>query len=127
MIMLRRVRGRWFNLAILIFEALFLNVVIPGHQRGIVQLPGAVAQAGAACPLCCCGQPSSQDPKNHPPAKPGTCAICAFAAQLSVPPVLDCTLARLSLLCPVADRIADVPIARIILLPFDERGPPSLG
>jgi len=125
----RRVRSRWFNLAILLFEAFFLNVVVPGHQRGVVQLPGSDAKLGQTCPFCCCDGPTapnhSQNSKSDTPEKPtGTCAICAFAAQLSLPPVFDCTLTRLMLLCPVADQIPSPPVARIILLPFDERGPP---
>ena len=121
---------RWFTLGIAMFEAFFLNVIVPGHQRGIVQLPGAqLAPVIQVCPFCCAGDSSSRshskDSKDNSPAnRPGTCAICAFAAHLSVPPVFDFSLTTLMLLGPVENNRAHSPAARIVLLPFDERGPP---
>ncbi len=117
---------RCFTIALVVFEAFFLNVVIPGHQRGIVQLPGANSAPIATCPFCCADESSghSGSKPGSPAGPPGTCAICSFAAQLSLPPVVDFSLPPLKLLCPVYDEIAKAPIARIVLVPFDGRAPP---
>jgi hypothetical protein len=124
-------RRRGLCVALAIFEAIWLNVIVPGHRRGIVQMPGA--SAAAACPFCCCCQqpttPSSDrdGPKQNSPTGPaGTCAICNFAAHLSVPPVIDFTPPPLKLLGPVEAEIARRAIARITLIPFDGRGPPAI-
>ena len=131
MVRLRVMRRRWFSLAIALFEAFFLNVVVPGHQRGVVQLPGSDSSSGQSCPFCCCGQNSSpansklsQD--NNSPKRAGTCAICAFAAHLSVPPVFNFSLAPLMPLGPLEIRGASLPIAGSVQLPFNERGPPAV-
>lgn len=123
-------RFRWFHLALILFETFFLNVVIPGHQRGIVQLPGANTQSASSCPFCCCESTAQNHPNkshsNDPPKHPETCAICAFAAHLTIPPVFDCTPEALKLLCPVINDVAHSPATCHVILPFDERGPPTI-
>jgi len=117
------VRNRWLRIAILVFEALWLNVLVPGHQRGCIQVPGA--QAVASCPLC---EPHSSpvDSKSHAPIdRSGTCAICFFAAHLSVPPRIDFTLPPLQLLGLVEAQTARNLVARLVQVPFDGRGPPA--
>jgi hypothetical protein len=120
---------RWFTIALVVFEAFWLNVVVPGHQRGIVQLPGSNSEP--SCPFCSTGEtpssPSHSASKSGAPRAPaGTCAICAFAAHLSLPPVVDFSLPPLKLLGRIADQTPRPPIARIVLVPFDSRGPPVL-
>ena len=75
---------RAFTTILLVLEALFFNVVIPGHARGMIELPGA-----DRCPACCVARHSPQ--KNSPTDSQRTqnCAVCAFAAQLIVPPAAD--------------------------------------
>jgi hypothetical protein len=126
LISLYAVFHRCFTFALVVFEAFFLNVVIPGHQRGIVQLPGTHSEPIATCPFCCDGEsPSHSRSKSGVPGGPaGTCAICSFAAHLILPPVVDFSLPPLKLLGPVSDEIAKAPIARIVLVPFDGRAPP---
>src|SRR5947209_6739700 len=93
-------RPRWhrpFCIALLLCQALWLNVVVPGHTRGAVSLPGA-----RPCPDCfaspgygtrpadaagtCC-------PHKHAPGGPdgraSHCAVCYFAAVLMVPPAVE--------------------------------------
>jgi hypothetical protein len=123
------VRSRGLHLAVLIFQALWLNVIVPGHQRGVVQLQGSekVSQP-VGCPFCCeCGATSKNTKSNSPPAAPGNCAICSFAAHLCVPPVVDLSLQQLRLLHRVPGEIAENLFARSILLTSDERGPPAVG
>lgn len=87
--------SRAFRVALLVFEALWLNVIVPGHQRGIVRLPGE------SCPACeadtrvreCCHTQTTKEsvPAKHNPAGDPAqhCAICYFAARLCTPPVID--------------------------------------
>jgi hypothetical protein len=117
-------RRRGLHFAILIFQALWLNVVVPGHQRGIVQLPGSEKTQPAACPFCAQQEPA---PKNGKPIGPeGNCAICFFAAHLSVPPVVNLSLQPLRLLHRLPDETAENLFSRLICLPFDGRGPPAV-
>ena len=84
------------------WQALWLNVVLPGHTRGAITLPGAatparaeVERGGAAnVAHACCSVPRSHDdvPAREQAPKPGDrarCAICYFATGLSVPPAID--------------------------------------
>jgi hypothetical protein len=117
------VRRRGLHFAILIFQALWLNVIVPGHQRGIVQLRGSEKTQPAACPYCTQQQST---PKNGKPLPPeGNCAICFFAAHLSVPPVTDLSLQPLQLLHRLSGETAKNLFSRLISLPFDGRGPPA--
>src|SRR5205823_4516041 len=90
------------HIALLIFQAVWLNVIVPGHTRGSVALPGSAPYACADSPIAhrCCHAPA---PKDDPPSpgNRGKCAICFFAARLSTPPAIDATLAALGL-SPVA-------------------------
>lgn len=120
-------RGRAFRITFLLFEALWLNVIVPGHQRGIVSLPGT------ACPNCapsepvepCCAD-EKPAPKECPiPGDPAKqCAICHFAAMLTIPPPIDLSAPSLGLLeflpVPAAgiSRHASFRVTRY------ERGPP---
>jgi hypothetical protein len=117
-------RRRGLHFAILLFQALWLNVIVPGHQRGIVQLSGSDKSQPAACPFC---TPQAPTPKNGKPIPPeGNCAICFFAAHLSVPPVVDLSLQPLRLLHILPGETAENLFSRQIFLPFDGRGPPTV-
>jgi Protein of unknown function (DUF2946) len=120
-------RRRPFHLALLIFQALWLNVIVPGHQRGIVQLPNLHASASTACdsgcPFCACNQGNPAKSKS-PTNRSENCAICSFAAYLSVPPTIDLTPPPLRFLHRVTPQTASDLIAHIVLVPFDGRAPP---
>lgn len=112
---------RSWCLAFLIYEALFLNVFIPAHTRGMVQLPGShVAEP------CCCGMgetkkcPTEKDKQK----RAENCAICAFAARLTIPAVIDLSLpplARLGLIEQLSPRRIQVPA---FPLSYHGRAPP---
>src|ERR1700727_1736089 len=95
---------------LLVYEALFLNVFIPAHTRGMVQLPGS----HAAEPCCCCGMgeskkaPTEKEKQN----RAENCAICAFAARLTIPPTIDLSLPplqRLGLIEQLSPRRIEIP------------------
>jgi len=116
------------RIALLIFQALWLNVIVPGHTRGIVTLPGAPCSDGAcsanagATDACCLPSGPSKQPAHNQRAS--YCAICAFSARLSPPPVIDLTLPPLSFL-----RTAPIPAPELqpgvpSLPTYDGRAPP---
>jgi hypothetical protein len=76
---------------LLVFEGIFLNVIVPGHTRGVVTLTGKQTVSCAAdlgCPFC--SPPIRKNSKQAPSDQDRSeCAICNFAALLSVPPVVD--------------------------------------
>lgn len=73
------------RILLIAFQAVWLNVVLPGHRRGIVVLPEAHSAS-------CQDQPSGQCCENkktdsQSPSRKSRCAICFFAARLTLPPL----------------------------------------
>jgi hypothetical protein len=128
--------SRALRLAVLLFQALWLNVIVPGHQRGIVAMPGwsceaCEKQATQPDSSCCAirnarqaNEPAGRPPVHGDPAR--HCAICHFAAHLSLPPELDLSLSRLFLaetsLPPAGESIG----GRDFFATYDGRGPPAM-
>lgn len=126
--------SRALRIAILLFQASWLNVVVPGHTRGCVALPGE------SCPACgqragdagssCCDMPDGQPAASHSHPTPRHdparhCAICYFAARLSLPVVFDFTHPPLGL----SGVVAPEQVWQIVSIPFaatyDGRAPPQ--
>lgn len=95
-------RWRWTRIALLVFQAVWLNVIVPGHTRGIVPLPGSCCAANSSCysdgrSLAAATSTASRDVSNtgrsrHVPLprdNASRCAICQFAARLTLPPAVD--------------------------------------
>ncbi|MEM6506923.1 MAG: hypothetical protein AAF711_15915 [Planctomycetota bacterium] len=86
-------RSNTLRFAVLLWFSGWLLLVLPGHKRGIVTLPGAEiehAQAELCCnpqPSCCelcpdgCEVPGPIDPAKH-------CAICFLKSHLTDPPAV---------------------------------------
>ena len=120
--------GRCFRILLLLFEALWLNVIVPGHQRGAVPLPGEKCAACEAQVADCCPDHST-DPA--PPAKekgrgdPAQhCAICYFAARLCVPSVIDLSPPPLRLVEQLPFPAPHTRDAAPFIPSYYERGPP---
>lgn len=88
-------RSNSLRLAVLLWFSGWLLLVMPGHKRGIVTLPGAeIEQARAEDPSCCEPEPSCCDtaaddcrtPRPIDPAK--HCAICFLKSHLTDPPAI---------------------------------------
>jgi hypothetical protein len=120
-------RWRPGHLLFIAFQAIWLNIVIPGHTRGSMPMPGAdcedstcqVSHSFAASPCC----DHSKTPAT--PAKNRGCAICNFAAQLATPLPFDLSLPPLALLHRIGDLRAHALVARSVLIPFFSCGPPA--
>jgi len=104
---------------VIFFQFVWLNIVLPVHTRGIVTI-------GESCDSrSCCAHKDGKS--HHTPTREDQkhCAICAFAAALSIPPAMDATLDLIG-----RGRIADfgqpdvVHVVQIALT-LHERAPPK--
>jgi hypothetical protein len=122
-------RSRTLRIAILIFQALWLGVLVPGHRRGVVALPGEQNFAAFSSERSCCAVdgsehrhlpqvPCSRDPAKH-------CAICHLAMRLSTPPAIDIVLPPCGLAEVRPLSSFDAPASILTLPTYDGRAPPS--
>jgi len=122
-------RATWLRILILLFEALWLNAIVPGHQRGMVPLPGesceTMGMAGPSSARACCEHRSDGrstpiqhgDPAQH-------CAICYFAARLTVPPPIDFAPRPTALVERVKQTAPVIAVSLAVPATYDGRGPP---
>lgn len=137
-------RSNLFRVAILLWFAGWLVVVMPGHTRGVVKLPGAALAEAASCcepapaeasccaaerATTCCGDVSGGAPKPgdapiDDPAK--HCAICFLKATLTEPPPVTCCTPFLGELDELAYCV-ESSIADAVAAPAQLRGraPPA--
>jgi hypothetical protein len=81
----------------LAYQTFFLNVVVPGHTRGVITLTGQAGTDQIEGCGCCESKPAKS--KDAPTSKDRqNCAICNLAAHYTLPPVVDFRLADLGLL-----------------------------
>ncbi len=120
--------GRSFRVFLLVFEALFLNVVIPGHTRGMITLSGKESVHGIAdlgCPFCC---DSGTRPRKDAPTRQDRqdCAICHLALCLTTVPPADLRLGELGLLPLLVLPVRPMPPVTADASIHYCRGPPVL-
>lgn len=110
MFLARLPRPPRFSTACIVWLTLWFGVVVPGHERGQIVLPGyaapshcgtaSSADASSAPKSTCCPVPEPDEPGK--PADPITrCAVCYIVATLATPPPVD---------------LAPQPTARVALL-----------
>ncbi len=121
-------RRKAIAILLLLFQALFLNVVVPGHTRGMITMEGKKTVRGLAdldggmMHSCCAvksgrgDQPTSQDRAD--------CAICNLAVRLTTPPPIDLHLQPLALLERVRPSPAPVAASTRIISLYWGRAPP---
>lgn len=122
-------RSRFIRIAALLFQALWLNVIVPGHQRGAVALPGETCPACQADADACCPE-MAEPPPVHPsapaPGDPAShCAICHFAAALFNPPAIDFSPPALELLESIKPAVWERATAIRFDPTYDGRAPPA--
>jgi hypothetical protein len=128
-------RSRSLRILLLGVFSLWFGVIVPGHERGAIRMPGTEPKAAAGEPTChtqkncqhcpTTGQPLT--PSDNAPADPSShCAICHFIGVLDAPVALTFTI-------PEAELLASLPptayqsIAGVAVLSVDRgRGPPTL-
>jgi hypothetical protein len=126
-------RSRGFRLALLAFQFLWLNVIVPGHRRGVVLLPGTGCSAceSAAVPSehpvkpvrSCCSHHPGKTPA-VPSGNADHCAICFFAARLSPAVAVDFTHPPLQLVGYAAVEPICSSRSTDLLLTYLGRAPP---
>ena len=90
--MRKLMRSNPVRLSILLWFAGWMLVVMPGHTRGIVRLPGSEPSEQSRQASCCKPKPSccDKDRSEDGPARPTDpakhCAICFLSAHLTDPP-----------------------------------------
>ncbi len=113
----------WRSVRILfiLWQAAWLNVVVPGHTRGAITLPDGV-------PHSCCSQNGMQ---HDQPASPtqndrAHCAICYFAAGLSTPVYFEFHLNLLGFREVATFPRVHQPVPADCNLPYFPCGPPTV-
>lgn len=124
-----------FHSLLLFWTLAWFGIVLPGHERGVIRVPGmdagrgAVVQRGegasdlrwtalSSCPLCPVGSSGGED---DPAA---TCALCQLIATLSVPVPLDLVPTRGELLLERSAPGVESAPPRLVLSCSLGRAPP---
>jgi hypothetical protein len=119
------------------FACLWFGMLVPVHQRGMIQLPGpAVAAAASAaqashCPRAGdvkapCHKAAAKEGDGEAPASEGNCAVCHFVLGLHVPPPVTVYVACLGLLRQAAPEEPAIAPLRHAALPFHGLDPPTV-
>lgn len=126
-------RSRAGRIAFLVFQAVWLNAILPGHTRGLITLPGT-PPGGPSChdaparPVAdCCPSSTPSDPGKRPPVDANRlahCALCHFAARLAVPPPVDFAPAPRDVICVLTDAAPGRCVSLRFPPPYDACGPP---
>lgn len=123
-------KSRASRILFVAFQALWLNVIVPGHTRGAVTLGGGAdaacgAQAGAH--HCCApaAGKGKQSPAAPTPAQQARCAVCAFAARVTPPPTIDLRPPALELLCVRPVTVGECAVPAAPALTYRGRAPPA--
>ncbi len=122
-----------------VWFALWFGVIVPGHKRGLVLLPGGKPQVtvkqseeAQPCPLAkimgrsssCCCPPSDSSDAPQPGAPVTHCAICYLTGVLDVPPAPDFAPKPLELVQVLAWPQSDVVEATESVRTYLGRAPP---
>jgi hypothetical protein len=122
----RRPITRWVAVFLLAVEAIFLNLIVPGHTRGVITLSGKCSCNGLAdlgCPLC--AHRVSDDPKKAPTSQDRCdCAICHLAVCMMSTPPVDLGLGELGLLKLISPPASEEITIAAMVRTYDGRGPP---
>jgi hypothetical protein len=112
------------RIALAIYLFAWFGIIVPGHRRGVVVFDGAKTVSDCCC--CCCDHSDAATKSNTPGNQSAHCEICNFAAHLTLPPVVNLNLFQLGLLEKAPKPAEHQPVWRIVLTPFDSRGPPFI-
>jgi hypothetical protein len=124
---IRAVRRRATSAALAFYLFIWFGIIVPGHRRGVVSFDKGTSTSGGCC-CCCCECQAIKTPAGSqtPPANSGHCAICDFAAHLTIPPPVDFSLPPMGLLERLPTPTVQDLVSLTLLTPFDGRGPPAV-
>jgi hypothetical protein len=117
-----------FIFLIVAFQALWMNVLLPGHTRGLITVAGFQEHPAGKAAHACCAADEGAGRKSDRPSKErvANCAICAFAAHLSTPPVVEFAVGPGELLCVLPEPGARSATTPELVLAYMGRGPPRV-
>jgi hypothetical protein len=128
------VRRRLDIFALLVFQAIWLNVIVPGHTRGVVTLAGtspAVESCHAVAKTKCCPSKGTSDDEKSDSESPvdegerkANCAVCYFAARIAPPPAVDLLPSPLEIVRPSPPVPSHLVDSLDTLPTYYGRGPP---
>lgn len=131
--------SRFLRWMVLGFACLWFGMLVPIHQRGMIQLPGP-SRADATTPQAShCSRSgdvnapchkrqaasSERDGEKTPPVE-GNCAVCHFIVGLHAPPPVTVYVARLGLLREAPTEEPAFTPLRHAALPFHGLDPPTV-
>lgn len=129
-------RNQRFSTACILWLAVWFGVVVPGHERGQIVLPGYEAPrhcgttsasqtaSSASTPSTCCPV-SRPDGDSEPDSPVQRCAICYIVATLTVPPPIDLAPQPTDRVGRVAMARPDRPVSAPAILSYHGRAPPT--
>src|SRR5690349_10527637 len=109
-------RMRW---AFILFQAVWLNVVLPGHTRGIVTVDGR----SHAC--CAVSHPSKPHAPAPTPSDASRCAICYFAAGCDAPTIITIDLRPTGSSIALHRPPCAPPVRLLLIRAYDATAPPT--
>jgi len=114
-------RHRALRIFLLLLATVWYGAILPGHERGIVQLPGAQTHDG-----CCVGdKPVGRAGEPVPVRSPSNCAVCKFMGTLSAAPPPDLGIAPLGP-TEVAPALTPTTLVSLRVIPtYLGRAPPA--
>jgi hypothetical protein len=117
--------GRWW---LILAQALFLIVIVPGHTRGMIRLSGKAPPGGHALMFdsCCApSQPVTNGGKTQPMDR-SDCAICAIAVALTAAIVLVLLMDFLGVARIWRGWVEWRPSSLAVVRVYQGRGPPAI-
>jgi len=110
-----------WRILFVLWQAWGLNVFLPAHTRG------AMTVGGQATKHPCCATKHSDRDEKPTPEQQSRCAVCYFAAGLSVSAVVDCGLVEAGIAELLPAQRPEIRASTAPALAFYSCGPPALG
>jgi hypothetical protein len=116
------------KLGLLIFQAMWLLLVLPGHTRGLISWTRSSSGVEIASESCCGSDQASPRSTDDEPTREQkkNCAVCYYAVGLTPPPVLELYVPDLGLLQILPLLPAPMHAEQEHLLTYYACGPPIM-
>ena len=116
---------RFLRLILGFYVFVWFNLVVPGHTRGIITIPGKGQETSLESSSCCSTKPVKTKDGKPTPAQQRQCAVCYVAATYTIPVVHTFHIDLLGLIQILHDRAISQLLVREYPTPFWPIGPPA--
>jgi hypothetical protein len=110
------------RIAMVVFCALWYGIILPGHERGAITLPGSNCCDVKAASCHTAPHPDKSDRKSDPVR---TCAVCQLVSVTAPPTVIAIDVQKLHLLAELPSVAYLSPDLAAVSRPQSGRGPPA--